>query len=97
MGTSVHDDVPLPSLSLHVARVMPAAMLFVPSINGIKPPLRREHLRRDIVLDARIFTDAIASVLMRCLQRSAPPRRPEEGRSAARLRLRRARPADRVR
>jgi hypothetical protein len=35
MGTSVHDDVPLPSLSLHVARVMPAAMLFVPSINGI--------------------------------------------------------------
>jgi N-carbamoyl-L-amino-acid hydrolase len=49
----------------HVARVMPAAMLFVPSINGISHHWAENTSDEDIVLGARVFTDAIASVLMR--------------------------------
>jgi beta-ureidopropionase / N-carbamoyl-L-amino-acid hydrolase len=48
----------------HVARVMPAAMLFVPSINGISHHWAENTSDEDIVLGARIFTDAIASVLV---------------------------------
>jgi beta-ureidopropionase / N-carbamoyl-L-amino-acid hydrolase len=47
----------------HVARVMPAAMLFVPSINGISHHWAENTSDEDIVLGARVFTDAIASVL----------------------------------
>jgi N-carbamoyl-L-amino-acid hydrolase len=53
----------------HVARVMPAAMLFVPSINGVSHHWAENTSDEDIVLGARIFTDAIASVLMRCWAR----------------------------
>jgi N-carbamoyl-L-amino-acid hydrolase len=49
----------------HVARVMPAAMLFVPSINGISHHWAENTSDEDIVLGARVFTDAIASVLVR--------------------------------
>ena len=49
----------------HLARVMPAAMLFVPSINGISHHWAENTSDEDIVLGARVFTDAIASVLMR--------------------------------
>ena len=47
----------------HVARVMPAAMLFVPSINGISHHWAENTSDEDIVLGARVFTDAIANVL----------------------------------
>jgi N-carbamoyl-L-amino-acid hydrolase len=47
----------------HVARVMPAAMLFVPSINGISHHWAENTSDEDIVLGARVFTDAFASVL----------------------------------
>jgi beta-ureidopropionase / N-carbamoyl-L-amino-acid hydrolase len=49
----------------HVARVMPAAMLFVPSINGVSHHWAEDTSDEDIVLGASVFTDAIASVLMR--------------------------------
>jgi N-carbamoyl-L-amino-acid hydrolase len=49
----------------HVARVMPAAMLFVPSINGISHHWAENTSDEDIVLGARVFTDAIANVLAR--------------------------------
>ncbi len=47
----------------HVARVMPAAMLFVPSIDGISHHWAENTSDEDIVLGARVFTDAIAGVL----------------------------------
>jgi N-carbamoyl-L-amino-acid hydrolase len=47
----------------HVARVMPSAMLFVPSIDGISHHWAENTSDEDIVLGARVFTDAIASVL----------------------------------
>jgi N-carbamoyl-L-amino-acid hydrolase len=49
----------------HVARVMPAAMLFVPSIDGISHHWAENTSDEDIVLGARVFTDAIANVLTR--------------------------------
>ena len=48
-----------------VARVMPAAMMFVPSIDGISHHWAENTSDEDIVLGARVFTDAIASVLKR--------------------------------
>jgi hypothetical protein len=54
----------------HVARVMPAAMLFVPSINGVSHHWTESSSDEDIGLGACVFTDAIASVLMRCWQRA---------------------------
>jgi N-carbamoyl-L-amino-acid hydrolase len=47
----------------HVARVMPAAMLFVPSIDGISHHWAENTSDEDIVLGARVFADAIADVL----------------------------------
>jgi N-carbamoyl-L-amino-acid hydrolase len=47
----------------HIARVLPAAMMFVPSIGGISHHWSENTSDEDIVLGARIFTDAIASVL----------------------------------
>jgi N-carbamoyl-L-amino-acid hydrolase len=47
----------------HVARVLPAAMLFVPSIGGISHHWAENTSDDDIVLGARVFTDAIAKVL----------------------------------
>jgi beta-ureidopropionase / N-carbamoyl-L-amino-acid hydrolase len=49
----------------HVARVMPAAMLFVPSIDGISHHWAENTSDEDIVRGARVLTDAIAGVLMR--------------------------------
>lgn len=49
----------------HVARVIPAAMLFVPSIDGISHHWAENTSDDDIVLGARVFTDAIARVLTR--------------------------------
>lgn len=49
----------------HVARVMPSAMMFVPSIGGISHHWAENTSDEDIVLGAQVFTDAIADVLAR--------------------------------
>jgi N-carbamoyl-L-amino-acid hydrolase len=47
----------------YLARVMPAAMLFVPSIGGISHHWLENTKDEDIVLGAQVFTTAIADVL----------------------------------
>jgi N-carbamoyl-L-amino-acid hydrolase len=46
-----------------LARKLPAAMLFVPSIGGISHHWTENTSDADIVLGAQVFTDAILSVL----------------------------------
>ena len=46
-----------------IARKIPAAMMFVPSIGGISHHWAESTADEDIVLGARVFVDAIASVL----------------------------------
>jgi N-carbamoyl-L-amino-acid hydrolase len=57
----------MPSGAVHdaqiVARKIPAAMMFVPSINGISHHWEENTSDEDIVLGARVFVDAIANVL----------------------------------
>ena len=47
----------------HIARIIPSAMMFVPSIGGISHHWSENTSDEDIVLGARVFTDAIARVL----------------------------------
>jgi N-carbamoyl-L-amino-acid hydrolase len=47
----------------HLARVMPSAMMFVPSIGGISHHWTENTFDEDIALGAQVFTDAIARVL----------------------------------
>jgi beta-ureidopropionase / N-carbamoyl-L-amino-acid hydrolase len=47
----------------YLARKLPAAMMFVPSINGISHHWSENTSDQDIVLGAQVFTDAIARVL----------------------------------
>ena len=47
----------------YLARKIPAAMLFVPSIGGISHHWSDNTSDADIVLGARVFVDAIADVL----------------------------------
>ena len=47
----------------HLARVIPSAMMFVPSIGGISHHWSEDTSDEDIVLGSRVFTDAIARVL----------------------------------
>ena len=47
----------------YLARAIPAAMLFVPSIGGISHHWTENTSDEDIVLGARVFADAIADVL----------------------------------
>lgn len=47
----------------HLARRIPSVMMFVPSINGISHHWSEDTSDDDIVLGARVFTDAIADVL----------------------------------
>jgi N-carbamoyl-L-amino-acid hydrolase len=49
----------------YLARVMPAAMLFVPSIGGISHHWTENTADEDIVLGAQVFCDAIATLLQR--------------------------------
>jgi N-carbamoyl-L-amino-acid hydrolase len=57
----------MPSGAVHdaqiVARVIPAAMMFVPSIDGISHHWAENTSDEDIVLGARVFADAITNVL----------------------------------
>jgi beta-ureidopropionase / N-carbamoyl-L-amino-acid hydrolase len=47
----------------YLARVMPAAMLFVPSIGGISHHWTENTADEDIVLGARVYCDAVARAL----------------------------------
>jgi beta-ureidopropionase / N-carbamoyl-L-amino-acid hydrolase len=47
----------------YLARVMPAAMLFVPSIGGISHHWTENTADEDIVLGAQVFCDAVARLL----------------------------------
>jgi N-carbamoyl-L-amino-acid hydrolase len=47
----------------HIARKIPSAMMFVPSINGISHHWSENTADKDIVLGARVFTDAIVRAL----------------------------------
>jgi beta-ureidopropionase / N-carbamoyl-L-amino-acid hydrolase len=59
--------IPMPSGAGHdaqwLARKLPAAMLFVPSIGGVSHHWTENTSDADIVLGAQVFTDAILSVL----------------------------------
>jgi len=46
-----------------IARKLPAAMMFVPSIKGVSHHWSENTADKDIILGALVFTDAIASVL----------------------------------
>ena len=47
----------------HLARIIPAAMMFVPSIGGISHHWSENTSDQDIATGARVFTEAIAGVL----------------------------------
>jgi N-carbamoyl-L-amino-acid hydrolase len=47
----------------YLARVMPAAMLFVPSIGGISHHWTENTSDEDIVLGAQVFCDAVLRML----------------------------------
>ena len=47
----------------YLARVMPAAMMFVPSIGGISHHWTENTSDEDIVLGAQVFSDAIEAVV----------------------------------
>ena len=49
----------------YLARVMPAAMLFVPSIGGISHHWTENTADADIVLGAQVFCDAVVRMLRR--------------------------------
>jgi N-carbamoyl-L-amino-acid hydrolase len=46
-----------------LARKLPAAMMFVPSIGGISHDWSENTSDEDLVLGAQVFADAIADVL----------------------------------
>ena len=47
----------------YLARVMPAAMLFVPSIGGISHHWSENTSDEDIALGARVYCEAVAAAL----------------------------------
>ena len=56
-----------------LARKLPAAMLFVPSIGGISHHWSENTSDEDIVLGAQIFTDAILDVIQTTEGEAAGP------------------------
>jgi N-carbamoyl-L-amino-acid hydrolase len=46
-----------------LARKLPAAMMFVPSINGISHHWSENTSDEDLVLGAQVFTDGVAEAL----------------------------------
>lgn len=58
----------MPSGAVHDAQVlasrMPAAMLFIPSIDGISHAFEEDSRREDIVLGCEVMADAVASYLL---------------------------------
>ena len=62
------DWIPMASAAIHdaqvLARHMPAAMLFVPSIGGISHAFEEDTSEEDIVLGCRVFATAAANMLL---------------------------------
>ena len=56
-----------------LARKLPAAMLFVPSIGGISHHWSENTSDEDIVLGAQVFTDAILAVIQTSEGKAAGP------------------------
>lgn len=59
----------MPSGALHdatnVARVMPVAMLFVPSIGGISHAFEEDTAEADLVLGVQVLADAVEAILIK--------------------------------
>ena len=59
---------PMPSAAVHdamfLSSVMPAAMMFIPSIHGISHDFAENTSDEDIVLGCQVFADAAARILM---------------------------------
>ena len=57
----------MPSAAGHdaqvIARRMPSAMLFVPSIDGISHAFEEDTAEEDVVLGCQVFADAAAAIL----------------------------------
>jgi N-carbamoyl-L-amino-acid hydrolase len=57
----------MPSAAVHdaqvIARRLPSAMLFVPSINGVSHAFEEDTSEEDIVLGCQVLATAAASVL----------------------------------
>ena len=57
----------MPSAAGHdaqvIARRMPSAMLFVPSIDGISHAFEEDTAEEDVVLGCQVFADAAATIL----------------------------------
>ena len=47
-----------------IAEVMPSAMLFVPSINGLSHNFDEDTSERDLILGCQVYTDAAAAMLL---------------------------------
>ncbi len=58
----------MPSGAFHdagiVAAMLPAAMLFIPSIGGVSHDFAEDSRDEDIVLGCQVFADAVASILL---------------------------------
>jgi N-carbamoyl-L-amino-acid hydrolase len=58
---------PMPSAAVHdamfLSSVMPAAMLFIPSIHGISHDFAENSADDDIVLGCQVFAEAAARIL----------------------------------
>jgi N-carbamoyl-L-amino-acid hydrolase len=58
----------MPSAAVHdamfLAQVMPAGMMFIPSIRGISHDFAEDTSDHDIVTGCQVFTDAIAKILL---------------------------------
>jgi len=64
-GESTRPGADPVSADEQLARVMPAAMLFVPSIGGISHHWAEDTKEEDIVLGCQVFADAVAEILGR--------------------------------
>ena len=62
------DWISMPSAAIHdaqvLARHMPAAMMFVPSIGGVSHAFEEDTSEEDIVLGCRVFATAAANMLL---------------------------------
>ena len=69
------DWVVMPSGAGHdaqrIAEVMPAAMLFVPSIKGISHNFDEDTAAEDLVLGCQVYTDAAAAMLLQAHAKAA--------------------------
>ena len=62
------DWISMPSAAIHdaqvLARHMPAAMMFVPSIGGVSHAFEEDTSEEDLVLGAQVFATAAANMLL---------------------------------